>query len=173
MLKVISGGQSGVDQAALRSARACGLATGGLVPKGWLTEEGPAPWLSDYGLTEHTSPDYSPRTRANVDDAHATLIIAPREPLTGGTRMTYDYAYRRSQSRQSCAGLYVAILGRSPFTDCRSWLRECMAAASVPGGQPWFILNVAGPRELRCAGIGAWSEAWLLRVFDRFIVRGT
>jgi len=42
---VVSGGQTGVDQAALRAARASGIATGGWAPKGWATEAGPAPWL--------------------------------------------------------------------------------------------------------------------------------
>ena len=49
-LTVISGGQTGVDQAALRAARSCGIPTGGWAPRGWLTEDGPAPWLADYGL---------------------------------------------------------------------------------------------------------------------------
>ena len=50
--KVVSGGQTGADQAGLRAARAAGIETGGWAPKGWETEEGPAPWLSDYGLKE-------------------------------------------------------------------------------------------------------------------------
>ena len=48
--KIISGGQTGVDQAALRAAKACGIPTGGWAPKGWRTEDGPAPWLADLGL---------------------------------------------------------------------------------------------------------------------------
>ena len=42
---VISGGQTGVDQAALRAARTAGIPTGGFAPLGWSTEDGPAPWL--------------------------------------------------------------------------------------------------------------------------------
>jgi Circularly permutated YpsA SLOG family len=48
---VISGGQTGADQAGLRAARASGIRCGGMAPKGWLTEAGPAPWLADYGLS--------------------------------------------------------------------------------------------------------------------------
>jgi hypothetical protein len=48
--RVISGGQTGVDQAALRVAKAIGLATGGWAPLGWETEDGPASWLAGYGL---------------------------------------------------------------------------------------------------------------------------
>jgi hypothetical protein len=51
--KVISGGQTGVDQAFLRAAwRAC-LETGGTAPKGWRTDKGPNPGLAQYGLKEH------------------------------------------------------------------------------------------------------------------------
>jgi hypothetical protein len=49
---VITGGHTGADQAGLRAARACGIPTGGWVPRGWLTEAGPAPWLADWGLIE-------------------------------------------------------------------------------------------------------------------------
>lgn len=52
LTKVISGGQTGVDQAALRAAKAARIPTGGYAPKGWLTEDGPAPWLADFGLIE-------------------------------------------------------------------------------------------------------------------------
>lgn len=45
--RIVSGGQTGADQAALRAARAAGLPTGGWAPRGWLTEEGPAPWLAN------------------------------------------------------------------------------------------------------------------------------
>jgi len=46
--RVINGGQTGVDQAGLRAARA-GIPTGGWPPQGWLTEAGAAPWLADFG----------------------------------------------------------------------------------------------------------------------------
>ena len=50
--KVICGGQTGADQARLRAARAAGIPTGGFAPNGRLTEDGPAPGLAEYGLTE-------------------------------------------------------------------------------------------------------------------------
>lgn len=51
--RVISGGQSGVDQAALRAARAAGIPTGGSMPRGFLTEDGPRPDFAElYGLVE-------------------------------------------------------------------------------------------------------------------------
>lgn len=71
---VISGGQTGVDQAALRAARASGIVTGGFAPKGWATEDGPAPWLgSEYGLVGVRGPrlsgaDQSQRRALRRDD---------------------------------------------------------------------------------------------------------
>jgi hypothetical protein len=50
--RVISGGQAGADQGGLRSARACGIATGGWAPCDWLPEAGPTPWLANWGLAE-------------------------------------------------------------------------------------------------------------------------
>lgn len=52
LTKIISGGQTGVDQAALRAARDLGITTSGTAPLGWITEDGPAPWLADFGLIE-------------------------------------------------------------------------------------------------------------------------
>jgi hypothetical protein len=71
--KIVSGGQTGADQAALRAASAARIETGGWAPKGWTTEKGAAPWLADYGLAEHPSPDYPPRTEANARDSDGTL----------------------------------------------------------------------------------------------------
>src|SRR5262245_63695480 len=93
--KVISGGQTGVDRAARRAARAAGIPTGGWAPRGWQTEDGPAPWLGsdDWGLKEWSAPGYAARTRRNVEDADATLILTDRHPLTGGTRLTFEHAH--------------------------------------------------------------------------------
>jgi hypothetical protein len=55
--RVISGGQTGVDQAALRAAKACGIPTGGWCPLGFLTEAGPMPALADFGLAEMPTAD--------------------------------------------------------------------------------------------------------------------
>ena len=73
LAKVISGGQTGADQGALRAARSAGIPTGGTAPQGWATETGPFPELAGFGLVECEEPGYPPRTRANVRDADATL----------------------------------------------------------------------------------------------------
>lgn len=73
-MKVISGGQTGVDQVALFVARDDNrLQTGGTAPKGWKTDSGPAPWLAQYGLVESWSGGYRVRTMQNVADADYTV----------------------------------------------------------------------------------------------------
>lgn len=74
--KVISGGQCGVDYGALVAAKHYLITTGGSAPHGWRTQYGPMPELAEFGLFEHASPAYPPRTECNVIDADATLIIA-------------------------------------------------------------------------------------------------
>lgn len=71
--KIISGGQTGADQQGFVEGRRLGLETGGWVPKGWRTEDGPAPWLATFGCQEHPLSSYPPRTDANVRDSDATL----------------------------------------------------------------------------------------------------
>lgn len=73
--KIISGGQTGVDQAGLRQARLSGIPTGGTAPLGWMTETGPAPWLADYGLKQCTARGYPPRTYENVKYSSGTVIF--------------------------------------------------------------------------------------------------
>lgn len=74
-IRIITGGQSGVDVAALRAAYLAGIATGGYAAKFWQTEDGPNPVLAEFGLTEWPVPGYPARTEANVDLADAVLLI--------------------------------------------------------------------------------------------------
>ena len=61
--KVISGGQTGADQAGLIAAEKAGITTGGWMPKGFRTLDGPNPGLAArFGLREHPSEEYPPRT---------------------------------------------------------------------------------------------------------------
>lgn len=75
--KVISGGQTGADISAVIVAKKYGLETGGWMPKGFITQAGPRPdYAKIYGMQEHSSPKYAPRTYANVKDSDGTLRIA-------------------------------------------------------------------------------------------------
>lgn len=86
--KVISGGQVGVDVAALRAAREWDIETGGAIPEGWRTVEGAKPELGEeFGLEEFGGWGYPPRTRENVRRGDGTLRFAtnwysPGEKLT-------------------------------------------------------------------------------------------
>lgn len=86
--RIISGGQTGIDQLGLEVARSLGIPTGGIAPKGYLTENGPDDRLRDvYGVTEHPSASYPPRTRANVQQSDGTVLLGL---ISGGTKLTLD-----------------------------------------------------------------------------------
>lgn len=89
--KIISGGQTGADQGALVGAQDLGIATGGWMPKGFMTETGPIPDQAYvFGLREHKSPHYPPRTRQNVVEADGTIWVGD-DPNSPGRRCTYKY----------------------------------------------------------------------------------
>lgn len=79
-MKVISGGQTGVDQGGLFGARDAGVETGGTAPLGYLTEDGENFGLKNFGLVESSSRKYPPRTEKNVVDSDGTLIIGKVSP---------------------------------------------------------------------------------------------
>src|SRR5262245_26271348 len=98
-MKIISGGQSGVDRAALDAAIVLGVAYGGWCPKGGWAEDRPEPpgVLAAYpGLTETPLADPAQRTEWNVRDADACLIVVDARGLSAskGTALAHDVAGR-------------------------------------------------------------------------------
>src|SRR6266699_3663643 len=87
LLKVISGGQTGVDRGALDAALALEVESGGWCPEGRLAEDGTIP--EHYTVVELANAGYAERTARNVADSDGTLIISKAEPI-GGTRETVD-----------------------------------------------------------------------------------
>jgi len=86
-MKIISGGQTGIDELGLVIAKDLGLETGGTAPKGYKTEDGPNYKLRDvYGLKEHSSSAYPPRTKCNIQDSNCTLIFG--DVSEAGTKLT-------------------------------------------------------------------------------------
>ena len=74
--RIISGGQTGADQAGLAVAKRLGISTGGYMPKGWLTEAGPRPDLgATYGLEEAETAAYPERTERNVLASDGTVVF--------------------------------------------------------------------------------------------------
>ncbi len=126
--KIISGGQTGVDRAALDVAIELGIACGGWCPKGRASEQGPIP--DHYPLMETPSADPAQRTEWNVRDADATLIIAQGK-LTGGTALTR----RLARSLDKPCLVTDPTEATSPAT-VEFWLNEHAVST----------LNVAGPR---------------------------
>lgn len=89
--KVISGGQTGADQAGLDVALKLGIPHGGWIPKGRMTEDGPLP--EKYDLQEMPTESYPKRTERNILDADGTLIVSHGK-LTGGSKLTIDLAQK-------------------------------------------------------------------------------
>lgn len=129
--RVVSGGQTGVDRAALDVAIAHGIPCGGWCPKGRLAEDGRIP--RTYPLRETPNPAYEERTEFNVRDSDGTLILA-WGALAGGTAFTAAMA--------------------------RVHDKPCLVVDLAQGGDPreaeaWIachqvkVLNVAGPRASR------------------------
>ena len=141
-LTVLSGGQTGVDRAALDAALAAGVRVGGWCPAGRWAEDGPIP--SRYPLRETASADPAARTRLNVEAADAVLILSPR-PLAGGPALTAEIARQRG----------VPLLVLDPWTEspaeAAAWLRRLKPAR----------VDVAGPRESEAPGIYAAAFRFL------------
>jgi len=79
--KIISGGQTGADRTALEVAEELGIPTGGWVPLGCWTDEGQDPTLvTRFHCEEHASPEWKPRTQANVADSDGTVWFGDKSP---------------------------------------------------------------------------------------------
>ena len=87
--KIISGGQTGADQAALDVAIKLGISHGGWIPKGRMTENGSLP--DKYHLKEMPTKSYAERTEKNILDSDGTLILSHGE-ITGGSSLTLKLA---------------------------------------------------------------------------------
>jgi len=129
--KIISGGQTGADRAALDVAIRLGMDHGGWVPRGRKAEDGTIP--SRYRVKETSTPRYAERTERNILESDATLIVS-RGPLTGGSRLTWVLAVHHDKT---C--LHVDLEGTSPCSAAPK-VREWVSKHNVK------TLNVAGPR---------------------------
>lgn len=136
--RIISGGQTGADRAALDFAIKNGYAHGGWAPRGREAEDGLIP--PKYQLTELVDGGYRQRTRRNVDDSDGTLIVNLGE-LEGGSLATQVFAQKRGKPHL-LVSLDAGVTDQIVAT-ALAWLRENGIAT----------LNVAGPRESKRPGI--------------------
>jgi hypothetical protein len=149
IIKIISGGQTGVDRAALDAAMELGLPCGGWCPLGRLAEDGVI--ASHYPLQETPSAEYSVRTHWNVRDSDGTLILTSGEPK-GGTAFTITTAGRL---KKPC--LILDLTAQSDPSTVHTWI----TSSGI------HILNVAGPRESTRPGIYAQAKAFLVAVLNQ------
>ena len=147
-LKIVSGGQTGVDRAALDAARHLARPSAGWCPRGRRAEDGPI--AAHYPLVETPSPDYKQRTRFNVRDTDGTLIIT-EGLLSGGTRLTATIA---------------AELGR-PLLVLDATTPDLDAVDAWLDTHSIKTLNVAGPRESQRPGVYARAYAILIAILKR------
>ena len=152
--RIVSGGQTGADQAGLIAARRFGIRTGGWMPKGFLTSSGPAPELArEFGLREHTG-GYADRTETNVRLADGTLRFAASFD-TPGEKCTLKWLRHHRKPY-----LDVDRNNPPPAEEVAAWIKRHHVK----------VLNIAGNVEpksssAKTSGITAYVIDYLSRVF--------
>jgi hypothetical protein len=162
-MRIITGGQTGVDRAALDAAIACGVAWGGWCPRGGWAEDYPEPpgLLARYaGLRETPLSDPAQRTEWNVRDSDAILIVVDRAGLSvsKGTAGAVEWAGRHGKP-------FLVIDMAQPDADAdaqvAAWLQEQRKRFGAD-----MTLGVGGPRESEAPGIYASARRLLVRAFS-------
>jgi len=129
--KIVSGGQTGADRAALDVAIRAGIPHGGWIPKGRKTETGVLP--DKYQLQEMSTASYTKRTEKNVLDSDGTLIVSHGR-LNGGSALTKKLAEKHKHP-------YIHLdMNKLSVNDAVDALRAWIENNEIQ------ILNVAGPR---------------------------
>ena len=131
-MKIISGGQTGVDRAALDVALKHGIDAGGSCPTGRLDEFGRIP--DCYPLKELENGGFTERTLQNVKDSDGTVIIYPGK-LSGGTDQTVRFCI---EQRRPCL---LIDASKTPVKEAAKLIADFVREKQID------ILNVAGPRE--------------------------
>lgn len=157
-IEIWSGGQTGVDRAALDTALEMGLPISGWIPRGRLAEDGRVP-TRYRGLRQAESVDYAVRTHKNVNDTHGTLVLT-WGPASGGTKDTIGIARRLLRPLMEID--LATADPRVAAEDAAAWL----AGLTRPGRT--VRLNVAGPRSSQAPA--AYERAQdILRLFFRAV----
>jgi hypothetical protein len=153
LTRIISGGQTGADQAGLEAGRLLGLKTGGWAPSGYRTDAGRNTNLRDtYYLVEHHSSSYPPRTLLNVIESDATLIFGRAD--SPGTRYTAETCLEHGRG---LIEIYWETGHHSEIINSQSRLDFVVSQLERFNGRDGKkgvrILNVAGNRERTNPGI--------------------
>jgi len=144
--RIISGGQTGADRAALDFAIARGLSHGGWCPKGRKAEDGVIP--PSYSLQETPSADYLQRTEWNVRDSDGTVIFSLAHTLSGGSLRTVEIARKLGRP---WLHLPQKPVGSLPASLLKRFVKD----------QGIRILNVAGPRASKEPEVGKFVQETL------------
>lgn len=144
--KIVSGGQTGADRAALDWALSHNLACGGWCPKGRKAEDGNID--PKYPLKESSSASYLQRTEWNVRDSGATVIFSIAPTLSGGSKKTVDFARKLNKP---CLHIHPAM------TDAPQTLKTFLEENAIE------VLNVARPRVSKEPRVAQF----LIQTFDR------
>ena len=137
-IRIISGGQTGADRAALDFALHHGISCGGYCPKGRKAEDGPIPDI--YPLKELDSASYSDRTKRNIEASDGTLIFKAQSKLDRGSHLTLEYCKKIHKP------WFIYHLSHNPDQSnykLYNWIKD----------QGIITLNIAGNRESLAPGI--------------------
>jgi hypothetical protein len=152
-MKIISGGQTGVDRAALDAAIAQGIAYAGWCPRGGWAEDCPDPpgLLAHYPLLRETPlRDPAQRTEWNVRDSDATMIIVD----AAGLDVSRGTALARALAEKFLKPLMVVDLSQKGVTaQAETWLRALGSG---------IALGIGGPRESEAPGIYVTAHRFVL-----------
>ena len=152
-MKIVSGGQTGVDQAVLDAARELGLPYGGYVPAGRWTEDGPL--SDDYAGMIEIEGGPMTRTKRNVRESDATVIFTC-EWCEGGTLLTLQTA---ESARKPHLILDLGyLIEDQAAAELLAWLRT----------QRPQVLNIAGPRASKLPWIYKAAKEVLMIALTRF-----
>lgn len=151
LTRIVSGGQTGADIAALELALDKDFPHGGWCPKGRRSLAGPIP--DCYELQETPSENYLQRTEWNARDSDGTVIFTLAAQVTGGSLKTIEFA---KQHHKPWLHLAQADPGLESFAErLRAFIEEHQIEA----------LNVAGSRESKEPGIHDWTREVLETAF--------
>lgn len=156
-MKIISGCQTGADEAGLRAAHDLGTPTGGTMPKGWKTQTGSRPdWGKKYGLTEHGSSKYPPRTRKNVIDSDVTILFGNMN--SSGCKLTIRYCNQYDRPYFTVPFHGYPVEPTVAAQDVLEFLREHKPK----------VINIAGNRENSNEGVSKLTYAVLTIALEEY-----
>lgn len=157
--KIISGGQTGADQGGLEAAKIAGLETGGIMPRGFRTTNGPNPELAElYGLTEDKYDNYQNRTKLNVERSDGTIILAIDMDSTG-TLLTQKCANNAKKP------ILLIPVKKFPSPTVLHEEKMIQEAKKFIIDNNITVLNIAGNRESGNSGLQESVREFLVKVF--------